>query len=152
MEGVEEDASITFKGWVFKDPETGDPIRYDDDCLAEAGAMVIRAAGVSYRPDNLQADAFRPGQPLSLILEAQNPHDPNAVAIWDARRDRQVGYVPRQMAAELASRLRKGERLQASCLAEFVRQTGERCGLRVLIAPPGFRLESDRLDELDEPD
>ncbi len=61
---------------------------------------------------------------LQLVREPDNPHDPNALAIWDAERRVQVGYVPRDVAAELA-----GDEQAIS----LWRVDG---GLRVLIVPP----------------
>ena len=84
---------------------------------------VIPVAGVSYRAEALPDASFDPGQRLSLVREPENEHDPNAVAIWNESRTLQVGYVPREIAPELA-----GDE-QAVALWRF---DG---GLRVLIAP-----------------
>ncbi len=62
------------------------------------------------------------------MREPENEHDPNAVAIWDAERRVQGGYVPADVAPEL-----RGDE-QAVSLWEF-REGGRRIGLRVLIAP-----------------
>ena len=61
--------------------------------------------------------------------EPENPHDRNAVAIWDADRRLQAGYVPAEVAPEL-----EGNE-QAVALWEFRDEDGRRVGLRVLIAP-----------------
>ena len=86
-------------------------------------------AGVSYRLDDLQDDAFAPGRPLALVPEPDNPHDSNAIAIWDEARRLKAGYVP----AEAAAKLDAGE-WQAVSLIEFSEE-GRRSGLRVLLAP-----------------
>jgi hypothetical protein len=57
------------------------------------------------------------------VREPGNEHDPNAVAIWNEARTLQVGYVPREIAAEL-----RGDEQAVS----LWRVDG---GLRVLIAP-----------------
>lgn len=45
-------------------------------------------------------DRLKPGQPLKLSRQPNNPADPNAVAIlWG---DRGLGFVPRGLAAEIA--------------------------------------------------
>ena len=85
--------------------------------------------GASYRTDALQDDAFAPGRRLALVREPDNEHDPNAVAVWDAERRLQAGYVP----AEVAPELRGDE--QALALWEFRGEDGQRIGLRVLLAP-----------------
>jgi hypothetical protein len=108
----------------MRDAATEEPVRWDDPRL-----RVVKVAGASYRADALQDDGFTPGRRLALVCEPDNPHDPNAVAIWDAERRVQAGYVP----AEIAPELRGDE--QAVSLWEY-REEGRRIGLRVLIVPP----------------
>jgi hypothetical protein len=86
-------------------------------------------AGVTYRIDALQDDAFAPGRRLALVAEPENVHDPHAIAIWDEARRVQAGYVP----AEVARELDAGE-WQAVSLHEFFEED-RRAGLRVLLAP-----------------
>jgi len=90
---------------------------------------VLKVAGVSYRANALQDDAFAPGRRLALVPEPENEHDPNAIAIWDEGRRVQAGYVPADLAREL-----NAEDWQAVSLWEFVEE-GRRGGLRVLLAP-----------------
>ena len=111
-------------GYWLRDAATGDAMKWDDPRV-----RVVKLAGASYRSDALQDDAFAPGRRLSLVREPDNPHDPNAVAVFDAERRVQAGYVP----AEVAPSLRGDE--QAVSLWEFRGDGGERIGLRVLIAP-----------------
>jgi HIRAN domain len=111
-------------GYFLRDASSGDAVGWNDPRL-----RVVKVAGASYRQDALQDAAFDPGRRLSLVAEPDNEHDPNAVAIWDAERRLQAGYVP----AEVAPELDGGE--QAVSLWEF-REAGRRIGLRVLIVPP----------------
>ena len=111
-------------GYRLRDAATEQLVRDDDPRL-----HVVPVAGVSYRLDDVQADGFAPGRPLALVPEPDNAHDPNAIAIWDADRRVQAGYVP----AELARTLR-AEEWQAVSLREFA-EDGRRGGLRVLLAP-----------------
>jgi hypothetical protein len=90
---------------------------------------VIKVAGVSYRLDALQDDAFAPGRKLELVPEPDNEHDPNAIGIWDAERRLQAGYVPAETAAGLDAK-----DWQAVSLLEF-HEGDKRAGLRVLLAP-----------------
>ncbi len=54
---------------------------------------------------------LRPGDPLSLVRDADNPFDANAVRVlW---RGRMLGYVPRRDNAALAWALDRGETLHA---------------------------------------
>ena len=90
---------------------------------------VVRLAGASYRTDALQDDAFAPGRRLALVAEPDNEHDPNAIGVWDEERRVQAGYVPPEIARELAA-----DEWQAVSLWQFF-EDGKRGGLRVLLAP-----------------
>jgi hypothetical protein len=114
----------TQDGFRVRDAATEELVRESDPRV-----RVLKVAGVSYRLDALQDDAFTPGRRLALVAEPDNEHDPHAIGIWDEERRLQVGYVP----AELARDLDAGE-WQAVALREFF-EDGRRCGLRVLLAP-----------------
>jgi hypothetical protein len=107
-------------GYRLRDARTGEHVREDDPRI-----RVIPVAGVSFRPEAVVDASFDPGERLSLVPEPENEHDANAVGIWNAERTLQAGYVPRDVAPELA-----GDELAVS-LWRF----GE--GLRVLLAPAG---------------
>jgi hypothetical protein len=111
-------------GFRLRDAATEEPLRHEDPRV-----HVVKVAGVSYRLDALQDDAFAPGRPLALVAEPDNEHDPNAVGIWDSDRRVQAGYVPAELARELAA-----NEWQAVSLWEFF-EDGKRLGLRVLLAP-----------------
>ena len=106
-------------GYRLRDAATGEPVRWEDPRI-----RVVPAAGVSYRPEALADPSFDPGRRLALVPEPDNEHDPNAVAIWNEEQTLQLGYVPRETAAELG-----GDEQAVS----LWRVEG---GLRVLIVPP----------------
>jgi hypothetical protein len=120
-------------GYWLRDAATGEALRWDDDRL-----RVVKLAGASYRAEALQDDAFAPGRRLALVREPGNEHDPNAVAVWDGERRVQAGYVP----AEVAPLLQGDE--QALALWEFRDESGQRIGLRVLIAPSDAWIQEPR--------
>jgi hypothetical protein len=111
-------------GFRLRDAATGELVRGEDPRV-----RVIKVAGVSYRLDALQDDAFVPGRRLALVPEPDNEHDPNAVGVWDEDGRLQVGYVPAEIAREL-----EVDDWQAVTLWEFF-EDGQRGGLRVLLAP-----------------
>jgi hypothetical protein len=111
-------------GFRLRDAATGELVRGEDPRI-----RVIKVAGVSYRIDALQDDAFAPGRRLALVPEPDNEYDPNAIGIWDEERRVQAGYVPAEIARELDA-----EGWQAVSLWEFF-EDGSRGGLRVLLAP-----------------
>src|SRR5206468_9209466 len=83
-------------GYWLRDAATGEALKWD-----ARGLRVVKLAGSSYRADALQDDAFAPGKRLALVREPDNEHDPNAVAVWDAERRLQAGYVPAEVAADV---------------------------------------------------
>jgi HIRAN domain len=83
----------------------------------------VPVAGVSFRPEALDDPSFDPGRKLLLVPEPDNPHDPNAVAVWNEERTLQLGYVPREVAPELSG----DERAVSLWRVEG--------GLRVLVVP-----------------
>jgi hypothetical protein len=105
-------------GYFLRDAATGERVRWEDPRV-----LVVPAAGVSYRPEALPDPSFDPGRRLALVSEPENEHDPNAVGIWNEARTRQLGYVPRETAAQLT-----GDEQAVS----LWRVEG---GLRVLIVP-----------------
>jgi HIRAN domain len=105
-------------GYRLRDAATGEPVRWEDPRI-----RVVPVAGVSYRVEALPDASFDPGRRLALVPEPENEHDPNAVGIWNEERTLQLGYVPREVAAELA-----GDEQAVS----LWRVEG---GLRVLLAP-----------------
>jgi hypothetical protein len=105
-------------GYRLRDAATGEPVRWEDPRI-----RVVPVAGVSYRADALPDASFDPGRTLALVPEPDNEHDPNAVGIWNEERTQQLGYVPREIAADLA-----GDEQAVS----LWRVEG---GLRVLVAP-----------------
>ncbi len=106
------------RGFFLRDAATGERVRWEDERI-----RVVPVAGVSYRPEALDDASFEPGRRLALVPEPANPHDPNAVAIWNEERTLQVGYVP----AEIAPELRGDEQAVSLWRVEG--------GLRVLVAP-----------------
>jgi hypothetical protein len=105
-------------GYRLRDAASGEPVRWEDPRI-----RVVPVAGVSYRAEALPDPSFDPGRRLALVPEPDNEHDPNAVGIWNEERALQLGYVPREIAAEL-----EGDE-QAVSLWRV------EAGLRVLIVP-----------------
>ena len=95
-------------------------------------------AGAVHRPQALTSELAAPGRALSLRPEPSNEYDPNAVAVYDAARRVQAGYVP----ADVAPSLRGDE--QAVSLWEFRGEDGARIGLRVLLAPADAWVQEPR--------
>ena len=123
----------TREGYRLRDAETEQLVRYEDPRI-----HVIKLAGISYRLDAVQDDAFAPGSRLALVPEPDNEHDPNAIGVWDAERRVQAGYVPAETAKALDA-----DEWQAVSLLEFL-EDGKRIGLRILLAPKDAWLGAPR--------
>jgi len=106
------------RGYRLRDAATGEPVPWEDPRV-----RVVAVAGISYRAEAAADASFDPGRRLALVPEPDNPHDANAVGVWNAERTLQAGYVPAAVAPELA-----GDEQAVS----LWRPEG---GLRVLLAP-----------------
>jgi hypothetical protein len=102
---------------------------WNDADLDEAGVHVLRVVGVKHRMPQLQDDAFAPGEPVILMPEPDNPHDPWALGVRDLSLSRHVGYVPAVRSRGLVEEMRFRP-LHALVLREHC-VWGERVGLRV---------------------
>ena len=95
-------------GFRLRDAATGELVRGEDPRI-----RVIKVAGVSYRLDALQDDAFAPGRRLALVPEPDNEHDPPRDRRLGRRaqragRLRSRGNRPRARSRGVAGRLRVG--------------------------------------------
>lgn len=100
-----------------------------DDDLDEVGIHVLRVVGTSHRTSALQSDGFLPGEPVILMPEPDNPHDPWALAVLALSLEDHAGYVPARRSRELVEEM-VHRPLHAVSLAEH-RVRRERVGLRV---------------------
>jgi len=92
------------------------------------------AGAARHHAEALAADAAGPGSALELRRDAANPNDPNAIAVHAGGE--QVGWVPREVAAELAPDLDAGRPWSAVVLREQRRSPRDpRSGLTMLLAP-----------------
>jgi hypothetical protein len=105
-------------GYRLRDAASGEVVPWEDPRI-----LVVPVAGVSFRAEALDDPSFDPGRSLALVPEPDNPHDSNAVGVWNQERALQLGYVPREVAPTLA-----GDEQAVS----LWRVEG---GLRVLIVP-----------------
>jgi hypothetical protein len=85
-----------------------------DFSLAAVGCWYDNEDGSSRQ---LELEECRPGDPLDLVREPTNRHDPQAVAIFTASGTR-VGYLSRDRAAWIASKIDRG--IPANAIVEAV--------------------------------
>jgi HIRAN domain len=134
----DDGGQVWVAGYQLIDPESGRYLGRDAPELAARGLRVVGVAGAGrHHTDALESDSAAPGNPLELRRDPDNEHDANAIAVH-AGDGQQVGWVPRELAAELAPALDAGEEWSAIVLREQRRSPRDpRHGLTMLLAPAG---------------
>jgi hypothetical protein len=104
--------------------------------LVDAGLRVSRVAGArDHHAEALQSAGAAPGEALSLRRDRENEFDANAVAVETAGGE-VLGFVPRELAAEIAPSLDRGEPFSALVLREQRASPRDpRTGVTMLLAP-----------------
>jgi len=101
--------------------------------LAARGIRIAAVAGAAaHHADTLERPPL--GAPLVLRRDPANEHDPNAIQVL-ASGD-QIGWVPRELAAEIAPEIDRGREWSAIALREQRASPRDpRTGLTMLLAP-----------------
>ncbi|MFL5867109.1 MAG: HIRAN domain-containing protein [Thermoleophilaceae bacterium] len=130
----DDGGAVWLAGYQLLDPDSGDYIGRDDPRLAQRGLRVAGVAGAGrHHAEALQSAAAEPGSPLEPRRDPGNEHDPNAIAVLAGGE--QVGWVPRELAAELAQELDSGTTWSAVVLREQRASPRDpRTGLTMLLA------------------
>jgi hypothetical protein len=127
---------VWLAGFQIVDPQSGRRLGRDAPELAAAGLLVAGVAGAGrHHADALQSDAAEPGREVALRRDPGNPHDPNAIAV-DGADGAQLGWIPRELALELAPELDAGSPWSAVVLREQRASPRDpRTGITILLAP-----------------
>jgi HIRAN domain len=128
----EDGGQVWLVGFQVVDPESG---RYlGREAARERGLHVCAVAGAGqHHTEALEAAAIEPGDPLELMRDPDNEHDPNAIQVL--ADGQQLGWVPRELAERLAPALDGGESWSAIVLREQRRSPRHpRDGLTMLLA------------------
>ncbi len=132
-------------GYQLVDPASGRYLGRDAPEVTDRGLRVAGVAGAGrHHAEALAGADVAPGRPLSLRRDGANPHDPNAIAVDPGGGGEQVGWVPREVAAELAPDLDAGRPWSAVVLRERRASPRDpRSGLTMLLAPaPAIELRA----------
>jgi hypothetical protein len=127
---------VWLSGYQLVDADSGQHLGRDAPELSERGLRVAGVAGAGrHHADALRSELAAPGRPLALRRHPGNPHDRNAIAVHTADGGEQLGWVPRELAAELAPELDAGRPWSAVILRERRPSPREpRSGLTMLLA------------------
>jgi hypothetical protein len=130
----DDGGQVWLVGYQVVDAATGRYLSRDAPELVERGLHVTGVAGAGlHHAEALAAAELSPGAALELRRDPANEHDPNAIQVLAGE---QVGWVPRELAAELAPQLDAGRPWSAVVLREQRRSPREpRDGLTMLLAP-----------------
>jgi HIRAN domain len=142
----EDGGQVWLSGYQLVDRESDRYLARDAPELAARGLRVAGVAGASrHHAGALAAESVAPGEPLELRRDPGNEHDPNAIAVH-APGGSQLGWVPRDIAAELAPEIDAGKSWSAVVLREQRPSPRDpRSGLTMLLAPAAeLRLRAAR--------
>jgi hypothetical protein len=129
----DDGGQVWLAGYQLVDPETGSYLARDAPQLAERGLHVASVAGTQFREAAVAAAELAPGDRLELRREPANEHDPNAIAVDGGGQH--LGFVPRELALEIAPALDAGEPWSAVALREQSASPRDpRTGLTMLLA------------------
>ena len=131
----EEGGQVWLAGYTLIEPESGRYLGRDAPELAARGLRVAAVAGAAHHAEALASDEAAPGTSLVLRRDPGNAHDPNAIAV-DTAGGEQLGWVPREVAAELAPEIDAGRSWAALVLREQRPSPRDpRTGVTMLLAP-----------------
>jgi hypothetical protein len=127
---------VWLAGYQVVEGESGRYLGRDAPELRSRRLLVAGVAGAGrHHAEALAAEDVGPGRALELRRDPGNEHDPSAIAVH-ASGGGQVGWVPREIAAELAPALDAGEPWAAVVLREQRTSPRDpRSGLTMLLAP-----------------
>ena len=133
----DEGGVVWLSGFSVVDAESGRFLARDAEELVARGLRVCGVAGAArHHAEGLASAELGPGVALELRRDADNPHDPNAIAVHGPDGGEQVGWVPRELAEEIAPLLDAGQAWSAVVLREQRASPRDpRTGLTMLLAP-----------------
>ena len=128
--------AVWLAGYQPIDPDSGEYLARDAPELAARGLRVAAVAGAArHHAKALNSEDITVGGDLYLRRDEHNEHDPNAIAVHAEKGGDQVGWVPRELAAELAVDFDAGRPWSAVVLREQRPSPRDpRSGLTMLLA------------------
>lgn len=84
-----------------------------DRRLPPIGVYISQLRGEVYHESGCRFGDFSAGARVRLVREPENPHDPNAIAVYDASGKHLAAYVNKQKARTLSRLLDAGQPIEA---------------------------------------
>lgn len=100
--------------------------------VLEAPCFNTKVVGVSFAGRQEALAGLHPGQPLKLVREPENPHDPAAVRV-ETRDGVPLGYLRAGLARHLATALDQGVQYTASVTAVTGGEEGQHRGVNIFL-------------------
>lgn len=100
--------------------------------ITDAGSFHTKLAGVTFEGRPAVVSLLRPGMPLRIVRQPDNPHDASACAVFDPHGE-QVGFLNRRLAAVMAPVLDAGVEYDAEVSEVTGGEDGRSLGVNVLI-------------------
>jgi hypothetical protein len=135
----DDGGAVWLSGYQVVERESGRFLARDAPELLALGIRVAAVAGAgAHHAQAVGSEDVEPGRPLELRRDPGNEHDPNAIAVHAAGGGEQVGWVPRELAAELAPMIDEGRSWTALSLRESRASPRDpRTGLTMVLAQAG---------------
>ena len=100
--------------------------------IEDAESFHTKLAGVTFEGRQDVIGRLAPGTPLRVVRQPDNPHDANAIALFEAHGD-QVGYFNRRLAAALAPVIDAGVEYDVEITDVTGGEAGRSLGVNVLV-------------------
>jgi hypothetical protein len=128
---------VWLSGYSVVDPSSGRFLARDAEELAARGLRVCGVAGAArHHAEALASASLEPGSRVELRRDPENEHDPNAIAVYSPGGGDQLGWVPRELSAEIAPFIDAGQSWSAVVLREQRASPRDpRTGVTMLLAP-----------------
>ena len=111
------------------------------------GLESLNVVGEQFYVPAIEHESFAVGLPVTLVREPDNRFDSNAIAVFNADRSHQVGYLPRDDARRLSRAFVKNGVPKTFAIWETFSEEGRRVALRLLLVKDSASIDLGPLQE-----
>ena len=125
---------------VYKSYRNPNNTSFLSDKQTEKTGRVLetRLSGVSYGNRQQIIARLKPDDHIYLQRDYHNPHDANAIGVYLASSRQHIGWLPRELAANLAADMDKGAKPEAKIKSISAAKQGRFRGVIINITVPGM--------------